>query len=360
MGVLLSRLPTLAVIGLTAVFFGLLTLVLWPSSEVRQAHHSKRHGAVVVVDAAQHPAGGGAVKPAQQEAAAAPAAEQPSESTMAESHTSAVVVSRDDAVQLSPAPDMGIAEKTPEGILPAVGDDGRKPWQVYARPFEPDRRPRIAVIIAPLGSDRAVMNAAIDRLPGGVTLAFEGAMAARDDGLARARKAGHETLLVIPAEPFDYPSSDPGPDTLLTSLPAAENIKRLHSFLRQGSGYIGLMSLTGTRFFSVPKAAQVLLDEMDHRGLALLDTKLTERGVITELAAKMKLPMASIDFRINPDLSSNAIDLTLAQVERTAKQAGHAVCLVVATPLAIDRLNNWLAGLPDVGMRLTPLSVLLN
>ena len=33
--------------------------------------------------------------------------------------------------------------------------------------------------------------------------------------VARAREAGHEVLLEVPMEPFDYPDNDPGPQTLL-------------------------------------------------------------------------------------------------------------------------------------------------
>ena len=44
----------------------------------------------------------------------------------------------------------------------------------------------------------------------------------------RARAGKHELLLQVPMEPFDYPSNDPGPRTLLTSLTATQNIDRLH------------------------------------------------------------------------------------------------------------------------------------
>ena len=40
------------------------------------------------------------------------------------------------------------------------------------------------------------------------------------DWVTIARADGHEVLLQIPLEPADYPKEDPGPHTLLTSLPA--------------------------------------------------------------------------------------------------------------------------------------------
>jgi polysaccharide deacetylase 2 family uncharacterized protein YibQ len=45
---------------------------------------------------------------------------------------------------------------------------------------------------------------------------------------AHARAKGHELLLQVPMEPFDYPNNDPGPRTLLTSLANEQNVNRLH------------------------------------------------------------------------------------------------------------------------------------
>lgn len=46
-------------------------------------------------------------------------------------------------------------------------------------------------------------------------------MAATWKTATRAREAGHEILLQLPMEPFDYPDSDPGPQTLLASAAPA-------------------------------------------------------------------------------------------------------------------------------------------
>ena len=51
-----------------------------------------------------------------------------------------------------------------------------------------------------------------------VTLAFAPYGSSLDRWMQRARSDGHELLLQIPMEPFDYPDNDPGPQTLLTSL----------------------------------------------------------------------------------------------------------------------------------------------
>lgn len=365
-GALQSRLPTFAVVVMTALLFAVVTLAVMPTPRqederysVRSLHEQQQalREAEASAKAAQH-------MPQPDEIAtqqvAAPKNDEPEAPPARETAKSTTErKSASEEIKLPPAPDMAVAERTSDGILPAIADDGRRPWQVYARPYVKQNDAHVVVVVAGLGADRTIANAAIERLPGSITLAFDAAWAGRDDNLARARQNGHETLLAIPAEPFDYPNSDPGPDTLLTNIAPKENLRRLQQFLKQGSGYVGILTLTGTRFLSVPKAMQVMLDEAAARGLALLDTRITERNALMEKAAMLHLPVAAADFRVTNDLSELAIDQVLAQAEFSAKKTGQAIVLVNATPLAVDRLNHWLLGLPNSGIVIAPFTAVL-
>jgi uncharacterized protein len=361
-GVLQSRLPTLVVIIMTALFFAVVTLSLIPMPRQAEEQYSvrSRHEAEQALREAE-----ASVTAAKQIPMPAAAGEQTHAAVAQETSEPPPSVApllqrqQPDKVALPPAPDMAVAERTPEGLLPAIADDGRRPWQVYARPYVKHNQPQIVVVVAGLGADRTVANAAIERLPGSITLAFDAAWAGRDENLARARQNGHETLLAIPAEPFDYPNSDPGPDTLLTSASPKENLKRLQHSLMQATGYVGILTTTGTRFLSVPKAMQVMLEEVAARGLALLDTRITERNALMEKAALLHLPIAAADFRVTSDLSEMAIDQVLAQAEFSAKKTGQAIILVNATPLAMDRLNHWLLTLPNSGIVIAPFTAVL-
>lgn len=66
--------------------------------------------------------------------------------------------------------------------------------------------------------------------------------------MTKARRYGHEVLLQIPMEPFDYPSNDPGPYTLLTDLPPKENIQRLDWLMSRFTGYFGVTNYMGAKF----------------------------------------------------------------------------------------------------------------
>ena len=78
--------------------------------------------------------------------------------------------------------------------------------------------PRIAIVIGGLGIGASGTSEALGKLPGPVTFAFTPYGTDLDTLVGRARADGHEILLQVPMEPFDYPDNDPGPQTLLTSL----------------------------------------------------------------------------------------------------------------------------------------------
>ena len=66
----------------------------------------------------------------------------------------------------------------------------------------------------------------------------------------KARGGGHEVLMEVPMEPFDFPDSDPGPHTLRAGQDEDANIQRLTWALTRFTGYAGVTNLLGQRFLS--------------------------------------------------------------------------------------------------------------
>lgn len=265
----------------------------------------------------------------------------------------------DRAVKMLPAPDIALTEDTAQGSLPRIGLDGRQPWQVYARPFNTaDSRPRIAVIVAGLGLDRAETEVAITRLPANVTLAFDVESRTTGAWCSRARQEGHETLLEVPMEPFDYPHSDPGPDTLLTTVSNTDNIERLQWALRQATGYIGIISLSGSRFTTDPQNMQTVADVLKRRGLMIVDARTAPHSVVSEIMRAKSVPFATATEQLDQNLAPEAIDATFAEVEQTARLTGTAIGITSANPEMLARLQTWLKTLPDKGIALAPVSAM--
>ncbi|WP_239510652.1 divergent polysaccharide deacetylase family protein, partial [Serratia marcescens] len=72
-------------------------------------------------------------------------------------------------------------------------------------------------------------------------------------------------------EPFDYPDSDPGPQTLLTGLRPAEASDRLAWMMSRFPGFTGLVNFMGAKLMSDPATFEPVLREIGARGLGFVD-----------------------------------------------------------------------------------------
>lgn len=258
------------------------------------------------------------------------------------------------------APDLALVEKRSYGDLPKIAADGRGPWEVYARPFDQlDPRPRIALVMTDLGLSRIATDAAIHRLPAPVTLAFDVQGASIESWLTRARQDGHETILALPMEPIDYPRNDPGPNTLLMSLPNKENVDRLLRFLAVGTGYVGVTTLSGSRFLSDSEKVNTVLDVLKKRGLLILNPSISSRNIVFELARKKEVPVSIASMIVDETPSPQEIDAVLKRAEKTARLRGSVVVLASPLPLTLERLTPWLNNLTKRGFALAPLSAVV-
>ncbi|HEY2229531.1 MAG TPA: divergent polysaccharide deacetylase family protein [Xanthobacteraceae bacterium] len=109
--------------------------------------------------------------------------------------------------------DQLFAEAIRDGPIPRIAPDGTRPAEAFAQPVKPmpDRQntPRIAIVVTGLGISALGTSDALTKLPGPVTLGFAPYGGDLDRLAVRAPQGGHELLLQVPMEPFDYPDNDP-------------------------------------------------------------------------------------------------------------------------------------------------------
>ena len=153
-----------------------------------------------------------------------------------------------------------LIEMTSDGPLPKISDSGRKPMTAYARDYDRnDPRPKVALILTGLGLSATVTQTAVDQLPGGVTFSFTPYGSTLQGAVSTSRANGHEVLLEVPLEPYDYPDNDPGQNTLLTGKPAADNPARLSWIMSRATGYAGVLNVQGSKFLASVDDVEVLL-----------------------------------------------------------------------------------------------------
>ncbi len=259
-----------------------------------------------------------------------------------------------------PAVDPKFIENTPHGPVPRIAADGTRPADAFARPVRPlpgkPDAPRIALIIGGLGVSASATADAIAKLPEAVTLGFVpygsdvGALA------TRARMSGHEILLQVPMEPFDYPDNDPGPQTLLTTLTPQQNIDRLYTVMGKIQGYVGMTNTMGARFTASEDAFSPILHETAKRGLIYVDDGANPRSAAGRIAGAGSLPFVHADVVLDAVPTAKEIDRALDKLEMAARERSFAVGVSSALPVAIEHIAAWAKSAESRGLLLVPVS----
>ena len=260
-----------------------------------------------------------------------------------------------------PAPDAALVEPGPGGVLPIIAADGRRPADVYARPFKlPAKSPAIALIVGGLGLKKSTTLAAINDLPPQVTLSFVPYTRDLQDWINQARAAGHEVMLELPMEPFDYPQNDPGPQTLLATVSAAENTRRLEWLLSRAWGYFAVTNYMGSKFTASESALSPVLRQLRQRGVDFIYDGEARRSSLSNVANAEHLRWTTADRIVDTEPSATAIDEQLLHLEAIAIQNGTALGAGFSWPITMERLKSWTETVNMKGYELVPASAVLN
>jgi polysaccharide deacetylase 2 family uncharacterized protein YibQ len=174
--------------------------------------------------------------------------------------------------------------------------------------------------------------------------------------VARARNGGHEVLLQVPMEPFDYPDNDPGPQTLLTSLTPQQNIDRLYWLMSRFQGYVGLSNTMGARFTASEPSFGPVLRETAKRGLIFVDDGANPRSLAGRIAGTNNLPYVQADVILDSVPTPADIDRALGRLEMAARERGSAVGIASALPVSIDHIAKWAKAAESRGLLLVPVT----
>ena len=253
--------------------------------------------------------------------------------------------------------DPALIEDSATGPLPRVARDGRAPLASYARAFDAnDKRPRVALVLRGLGIGSSNTSLALMQLSPEISFAFVPFAPDLQGDIDKARGAGHEIVLELPMEPFDFPDSDPGPHALLAGASSEENVKRLNWSLSRATGYVGVMNLLGGRFMGEERAIEPILEAVTKRGLLFFDNGASSSSVAITAARHVKAPIATGTMTIDSIQTQAAIDAKLVELETAAHQDGYAIGVASAYPVTIARIGEWAMSAGARGFHLVPVS----
>ncbi len=256
--------------------------------------------------------------------------------------------------------DPALIEQTAQGPLPRIADDGRTPMAAYAPPSGGvANQPKIAIVVSGLGISARQTAAAIAQLPPAITLAFAPYDGDVQRWIGEARRQGHEVLLEVPMEPYDFPDSDPGPHTLRAAAGESTNIQRLTWSLSRATGYAGITNLLGDRFLTDADALNPVMTYLARRGLIFFDNGSISHSAAPDVAKSVSAPFLQAATEIDAIQAGMEVDQRLSELETRARLNGFAAGSGSLYPVTVDRLTVWAKGLSGRGIALVPASAIV-
>ncbi|WP_332303735.1 divergent polysaccharide deacetylase family protein [Rhizobium sp. GR12] len=262
--------------------------------------------------------------------------------------------------RMATRPNDALLEETAFGRLPVVGADGLRPMEQYARPWSGARGTRVAIVVGGLGLSQTGSQKAIRELPPEVTLGFAASGNSLQRWMQEARREGHEILLQIPLEPFGYPGTNPGPDTLLAGDPAKVNIDRLHRSMAKITNYTGIMNYLGGRFLSEQAALEPVMRDVGKRGLLFLDDASSAQSLSGGIAKAISAPQGFADVLLDGEVTEAAVLRKLDELERIARRNGQAIGVASAFDESIAAISKWSREAGGRGIEIVGVSALVS
>jgi len=264
---------------------------------------------------------------------------------------------------LAHMPDPELIEEGATGVIPKRSADGRRPMDVYSRPPATEGNfgvARVVIIVGGIGISQTGSQDAVRKLPGAVTLAFAPYGNSLQRWMTEARRKGHELLLQVPMEPFGYPASNPGPNTLLADVSAEENVASLHWAMSRVTNYVGVMNFLGGRMVTTPDALRPVFDELARRGLLFVDDGSARNSRTGETAAASLLPYVRAGIALDAERTRRDIAARLDELAKEAKRTGLAIGVANAFPESIELIAAFAAEADKLGIEITPVSAVVS
>ena len=184
--------------------------------------------------------------------------------------------------------------------------------------------PKVAIIIDDIGYDRKIAEKFLN-LDAVLTFSLLPHSLFQDKIARKAHEKGLEIMLHLPLEPLEYPSVNPGPGTLLTSMSPDELIIQLNKNLDAIPFIKGVNNHMGSKMTTSSTQIYQIFSILKKRNLFFIDSLTTSESLCKPSARLLQLPFAQRDVFIDhfqePDFIRKQIKLLI----RIADKHGEAI-----------------------------------
>ncbi|MCF8474545.1 MAG: divergent polysaccharide deacetylase family protein [Emcibacter sp.] len=219
-----------------------------------------------------------------------------------------------------------------------------------------DTLPQISIVIDDLGLLQN-KTLSIINLKAPLTLSFLPYANNLPNMTQMAKDRGHELMIHLPMEPKG--NMNPGPHAMRKNITEKQLMKDLTFNLSQFEGYVGLNNHMGSSFTEYRQGLDVILEEIHHRGLLVLDSKTSRKSLLADMATEKNIPNISRDFFLDNEQNLPYILGQLEKLENMAYKNGHAIAIGHPYKETIEALSYWLPTLQKKGIAVVPLSHLV-
>ena len=248
-----------------------------------------------------------------------------------------------------------------------VGVPGRATHALdIVRPGRPDTpeaqaAARVAVVLYAATEDESLLVAACARHE---TFAV-GAIASggpKSVTLRAAREHGREVVLFMPMEPENYPRVNPGPATLLVSMPAGQIEQALRREIERARPLVAVANLMGSFATQDEPFMTAVYHELRRANLPFLHVAGVPRAVCRPLAARVGAAYDEPD--VTFDTEARHADLKLldrdwSETLDAARKRGTALVLLRVTPTTAPWLDRAFDPKRLADLELAPLSTVI-
>jgi len=241
-----------------------------------------------------------------------------------------------------------------KNAVPVKKRDGRYDIAAKAVLFEAETPPVIAIVIDDMGLSRR-LSEDVAQLPAPLTLSYLPYAQDLPEQTAAARKRGHELMVHVPMQP-ENPHIDPGPDALTVEQNPEELLAALRHNLTQFDGYVGINNHMGSRLSRDAAAMEIVMRELQSRGLMYLDSRTTPDSLGEAKALKFDVPVSGRDVFLDHEETPEFVALSLARLERHALKYGDAIAIGHPKTVTIEALRRWIPQAEARGFQIVPVT----
>ncbi len=203
------------------------------------------------------------------------------------------------------------------------------------------RLPKIAIIIDDIGYDKSMAKKFL-ALNAVLTFSIL-PYSPYDKSIARSvHSKGYDVMLHLPMEPDEYPSINPGPGVLLTSMTPDQLIGQLNEDLETFPFITGVNNHMGSKMTTVSPQLNQIFSVLKAKRLFFIDSRTTPDTLCKPAAQLFKVPFAQKDVFIDHIPKAEFIRKQIHRLILIAESHGEAVGIAHPHPETYEILREML------------------